>query len=71
MGGRWLKWMSGVKSDDVFMLHGLTAMGKQAKGKDEVRRLIPNPSEIKVFIEKGSSSSAKIWADIDKKFDAC
>lgn len=62
--------LSGVKEDGVIMLHGLSAMGKQEKGKDEVRRLIPNPSEIKVFIEKGPST-AKIWAEIDKKFDAC
>lgn len=70
VGGRWAKMLSGVKEDGVIMLHGLSAMGKQEKGKDEVRRLIPNPSEIKVFIEKGPSP-AKIWAEIDKKFDAC
>lgn len=70
VGGRWAKLLSGVKEDGIIMLHGLSAMGKQEKGKDEVRRLIPNPSEIKVFIEKGPSP-AKIWAEIDKKFDAC
>ena len=32
--------------------------------------MIPNPSEIKAFIEKGPSS-AKIWAEIDNKFDVC
>ena len=46
VGGRWAKLLSGVKEDGVIMLHGLSAMNKQVKGKDEVRRLIPTPSEI-------------------------
>ena len=46
VGGRWAKLLSGVKEDGVIMLHGLSAMNKQAQGKGEVRRLIPTPSEI-------------------------
>lgn len=71
VGGRWAKLLSGVKEDGVIMLHGLSAMSKQVKGKDEVRRLIPNPSEIQAFIKKNKSIPANIWAEIDKKFDAC
>lgn len=53
------------------MLHGLSAMNKQAQGKGEVRRLIPTPSEIQLFIKKNKSAPANIWTEIDKKFKAC
>lgn len=53
------------------MLHGLSSMNKQVKGKDEVRRLIPTPSEIQAFIKKNKSTPANIWVEIDKKFNAC
>ena len=46
VGGRWAKLLSGVKEDGVIMLHGLSSMSTQGKGKDEVRRLIPTPNEI-------------------------
>ena len=71
VGGRWAKLLSGVKEDGVIMLHGLSAMNKQAQGKGEVRRLIPTPSEIQAFIKKNKSTPANIWAEIDKKFKAC
>ena len=53
------------------MLHGLSSMSTQVKGKDEVRRLIPTPSEIQAFIKKNKSTPANIWVEIDKKFKAC
>lgn len=71
VGGRWAKLLSGVKEDGVIMLHGLSAMNKQAQGKGEVRRLIPTPSEIQVFIKKNKSAPANIWTEIDNKFKAC
>ena len=71
VGGRWAKLLSGVKEDGVIMLHGLSAMNKQAQGKGEVRRLIPTPSEIQAFIKKNKSTPANIWVEIDKKFNAC
>ena len=71
VGGRWAKLLSGVKEDGVIMLHGLSSMSTQVKGKDEVRRLIPTPSEIQAFIKKNKSTPANIWAEIDKKFKAC
>lgn len=71
VGGRWAKLLSGVKEDGVIMLHGLSSMNKQVKGKDEVRHLIPTPSEIQAFIKKNKSTPANIWAEIDKKFKAC
>ena len=71
VGGRWAKLLSGVKEDGVIMLHGLSAMNKQAQGKGEVRRLIPTPSEIQAFIKKNKSAPANIWTEIDKKFKAC
>ena len=71
VGGRWAKLLSGVKEDGVIMLHGLSSMNKQVKGKDEVRRLIPTPSEIQAFIKKNKSIPANIWVEIDKKFKAC
>ena len=71
VGGRWAKLLSGVKEDGVIMLHGLSAMNKQAQGKGEVRRLIPAPSEIQAFIKTNKSTPANIWTEIDKKFKAC
>ena len=71
VGGRWAKLLSGVKEDGVIMLHGLSAMNKQAQGKGEVRRLIPTPSEIQAFIKKNKSARANIWTEIDNKFKAC
>lgn len=71
VGGRWAKLLSGVKEDGVIMLHGLSSMSTQGKGKDEVRRLIPTPNEIQEFIKKNKSTPAKIWAEIDKKFNTC
>ena len=71
VGGRWAKLLSGVKEDGVIMLHGLSSMSTKAKGKDEVRRLIPTPSEIQAFIKKNKSAPANIWTEIDKKFKAC
>ena len=71
VGGRWAKLLSGVKEDGVIMLHGLSSMSTKAKGKDEVRRLIPTPSEIQTFIKKNKSAPANIWTEIDKKFKAC
>ena len=71
VGGRWAKLLSGVKEDGVIMLHGLSSMSTQVKGKDEVRRLIPTPSEIQAFIKKNKSTPANIWVEIDKKFKAC
>lgn len=71
VGGRWAKLLSGVKEDGVIMLHGLSSMSTKEKGKDEVRRLIPTPSEIQAFIKKNKSTPANIWVEIDKKFKAC
>ena len=71
VGGRWAKLLSGVKEDGVIMLHGLSSMSTKSKGKDEVRRLIPTPSEIQAFIKKNKSTPANIWVEIDKKFKAC
>ena len=71
VGGRWAKLLSGVKEDGVIMLHGFSAMNKQAQGKGEVRRLIPTPSEIQAFIKKNKSAPANIWTEIDNKFKAC
>ena len=71
VGGRLAKLLSGVKEDGVIMLHGLSSMSTKSKGKDEVRRLIPTPSEIQAFIKKNKSTPANIWVEIDKKFNAC
>lgn len=68
MGGIWLKFMSGIKPDDVIMIRCLSPEGKREQAVDKVRRLIPNPSEIKKYI-KDEPDLNSIWVKIDKKFD--
>lgn len=69
MGGVWLKFMSGIKPDDVIMIRCLSPKDKQEQPVDKVRRLIPNPSEIKKYIKANSKDLNSAWVAIDKKFD--
>lgn len=68
MGGVWLKFMSGIKPDDVIMIRCLSPKGKRDQAVDKVRRLIPNPSEIKKYI-KDEPDLNSVWVKIDNKFD--
>lgn len=47
MGGRWLKFMSGIGRDDVIELHSTTQLGADTKAEREsLYRAIPDPEQI-------------------------